>query len=63
MKRGECWNSTKLTEQQYLTDIKNKLFLCVVDFLNLHSLKYILQEMLTYHIGTVNNFHWGIKPV
>jgi len=26
-------------------------------------LKGILQEMLSYRLGTVNDFHWGFKPV
>ena len=31
--------------------------LCSGDF------KGILQEMLSYRLGTVNDFHWGFKPV
>jgi len=26
-------------------------------------LKEFIQEMLSYRLGTVNDFHWGFKPV
>jgi len=57
----------KHIEQQDLTGIKNKLLLCVLDFsifiFYLHVFICILQEMFSCHLGMVNDFHWGFKPV
>jgi len=30
---------------------------------NKYLLKLFLQEMLRYRLGTVNDLHWGFKPV
>jgi len=32
-------------------------------FLLIISFKRILEEMLSYRLGTVNDFHWEFKPV
>jgi len=49
--------------QNYL---ETTIFLCFSDFyflFYLNCLKWILQEMLSYRLGTVNDFHWKFKPV
>jgi len=55
----------KRAEQQDVTDIQNKQFLCVLDFLSFiwDFLNWILQEMLSYRVGTDNDVHWGFKTV
>jgi len=37
-------------------------FFCVF-ILNFQLLKGLLQKMLNYRLGTVNEKHWGFKPV
>ena len=58
---------TKTRRTQSKTDIQNKHYLCFSDFsifiFYLWFLKWFLQEMLSYRLGTVNDFHWGFKPV
>jgi len=39
-----------------------RIFLCVF-ILNFQLRKGLLQEMLNYRLGTVNEKHWGFKPV
>jgi len=46
-------------EPAFLTD--NGLVSIFIDILYL--LEWFLQEMLSYRLGTVNNLHWGFKPV
>jgi len=54
-----------MTQQTF----RKHIFLCFSDFsffiffFLLIILKGILQEMLSYRLGTVNDFHWGFKPV
>ena len=56
-------NTEYTTTQQTL---RNNYF-CVVCFLllffNFQLLKGLLQKMLKYRLGTVNEKHWGFKPV
>jgi len=53
----------KHTEQQHVTDNQNKQIFVFWDFsiFILDFFKYILQEMLSFRLGTVNVFHWGLK--
>jgi len=52
-----------MTQQTF----RKHIFLCLSDFtlfiFLLIILKGILQEMLSYRLGTVNEFHWVFKPV
>ena len=51
-------NDTKHVQHHDATDIyKNYIFVFFGFFL------FILQEMLSYRLGTVNDFHWELKPV
>ena len=63
------WTTQKLLQHHDATDIKN-IYIFVffgifffIFFFYLLFLKGILQEMLSYRLGTVNDFHWGFKPV
>jgi len=57
-------NSTKHAEHEDAADILNKLFFVYFAFFYfLWFLKWYLQEMLSYRLGTVNDFHWGFKPL
>jgi len=62
-------NITKHGVYKDSTDIKNNYFLCFSDFsggggiFNFHLLNGLLQKMLNYRLGTVNEKHWGFKPV
>jgi len=55
------------TEPQDATDIQSQLFFVFFRFfyfvLYKWCLKWFLQEMLSYRLGTVNYFHWAFKPV
>ena len=62
----------KHAERQDATDslTKNYILLCFSDFNFLFSFfiynflnAWFLQEMLSYRLGTVDDFHWGFKPV
>jgi len=63
--KTNTWNSTKHAQQQDVTYIKNKVFLYFLDcsiFINtfyLLDLQCIYQEMLSYCLSTVNDFHGG----
>jgi len=56
--------NTKHTEQQDVTDIQNKLFLCF-DGCSIKSdcFMWFLQQILSYRLDAVNDFHWVFKPV
>jgi len=48
--------------------LRNTYFLCFSDFsvfvmFNFQLHKGLLQNMLNYRLGTVNEKHWGFKPV
>jgi len=48
-----------MTQQTF----RQAIFLCFSDFYFFIFLKRILQEMMSYRLGTVNDFHWEFKPV
>jgi len=60
--KKSTYNSTKHAEQQDVTYIQIKLcvrFLCFIFLVFiLDFLKWLLPEMLSYHLGVVNDFHW-----
>jgi len=54
----------KHVEHQDATDIQKKYY--IFGFYLLYFLlfiKWFLQEMLSYILGTANDFYWGFKPV
>ena len=50
------WTPQRHVDNQDATDIQKFIFY-------LQFLKWFLQQMLSYRLGTVNNFHWGFRPV
>jgi len=56
-------NNTKIRKNQRNRHLDKKLILGVVRIFFLYFLKWFLQEMLSYRLGTVNDFHWGFKPI
>jgi len=45
--------------------LENNYVLCFADFFKfiINYLKWILQENFSKRIGTIDDFHWGFKPV
>jgi len=65
--KSNTLNSTKHAEQQDETDIQNKHF-CVLGIFHFlcyifDFLKWNLQEMLSYRLGTVNDFKSYIRKM
>jgi len=67
--KTNTYNNTKHAEQKDVTDIHNTLFLCVLEFsIFLFFFRFLktnsthVYEMLSYRLGTVNDFYLGYKP-
>ena len=60
-KHTEQHKNTQNTKTQQTFKIN---YFCVFQiFIYLWFLKWFLQKMLSYRLGTVNDFHWKFKPV
>jgi len=64
-KTHRTYQNTEYTKTQQT--LGNNYFLCFRIFLffmfNFQLFKGLLQKMLNYRLGTVNEKHWGFKPV